>query len=300
MTDIFIIGSGPAGISAAVYAVRAGLSVAVTGKDMGALAKTDKIENYYGFPEPVSGPELHRRGIDQAKRLGVEILSHEVFGIEYRYADSSADPDSDDASNHFILSTSGGTRKAKAVILAAGTSRKAPPVPGLKEFEGKGVSYCAVCDAFFYRDLKVAVMGNGEYAVSEAKHLLPTSSEVTILTNGRDMEAEIPDGIHVRTEKIVAVTGEAVTTGVEFEDGSRLDADGIFVAEGTASATDLARKLGVVGGDGKLALNEDLSTFVPGFFAAGDCAGGMLQVAKAVYDGARAGTAAIRFIRSQK
>lgn len=300
MTDIFIIGSGPAGISAAVYAVRAGLSVAVTGKDMGALGKTEKIENYYGFPEPVSGPELYRRGIDQAKRLGAEILDSEVFGIEYRFADSSADPDSEDASGHFVLSTSGGTRKAKAVILAAGASRKAPPIAGLKEYEGRGVSYCAVCDAFFYRDLRVAVIGNGEYAVSEAKHLLPTSSEVTILTNGRDMEAEVPDGITVRTEKLAAVTGEAVTTGVEFEDGSRLDADGIFVAEGTASATDLARKLGVVDGDGKLSLNEDLSTFVPGFFAAGDCAGGMLQVAKAVYDGARAGTAAIRYLRSLK
>ena len=328
MTDIFIIGNGPAGISAAIYAVRAGLSVKATGKDAGALGKTDKIENYYGFPEPVAGKELHDRGIDQAKRLGAEILEHEVFDIEYFYASSSADPTSDEYVNHFRITTSGGVFTSKALILAAGTSRRAPAISGLKDHEGRGVSCCAVCDAFFYRDQPVAVIGNGDYALSEALHLAPTSSEVVILTDGKDFVSEklsltadeiesargadtgaikLPEDITAAvaggalrfdSRRISEIKGEPVVSSVVFSDGNELETAGVFIALGTASASDLARKLGVTDGEGKIAINEDLSTFVPGFFAAGDCTGGMLQVAKAVYDGARAGMSAVKFIRS--
>ena len=328
MTDIFIIGNGPAGISAAIYAARAGLSVKVTGKDAGALAKTDKIENYYGFPEPITGRELHERGVSQAARLGAEMLSYEVFDIEYFYADASADPSSDEYINHFKITTSNGVFTSKALILAAGTSRRAPAISGLKDHEGRGVSYCAVCDAFFYRGQPAAVIGSGDYALSEALHLAPTSSEVTILTDGKDFVSEklsltadeieaartgkagalmLPDDITAAvaggtlrfdSRRISEIKGEPVVSSVVFSDGSAIEAEGVFIALGTASASDLARKLGVTDGDGKLAVNEDLSTFVPGFFAAGDCTGGMLQVAKAVYDGALAGTSAVKFIRN--
>lgn len=327
MTDIFIIGTGPAGISAAVYAARAGLSITVTGKDAGALGKTDKIENYYGFPEAITGKELHDRGVSQAKRLGANILEYEVFDIEYFYADSLADAGSDESADHFKITTSGGVFNSKVLILAAGTSRRAPAISGLKEHEGRGVSYCAVCDAFFYKDQSVAVIGNGDYALSEALHLAPTSSEVVILTNGADFDSEnlkltaveisnlTPDEIAQKlseklinvsgieklrfdSRKITEISGEPVVSSVIFNEGDPLETSGVFIALGTASASDLARKLGVAGPDGKLAVNEDLSTFVPGFYAAGDCTGGMLQVAKAVYDGARASTAAIKFVRS--
>lgn len=327
MTDIFIIGTGPAGISAAIYAARAGLSVTVTGKDDGALGKTDKIENYYGFPEAITGKELHDQGTAQAERLGATILDHEVFDIEYLYADSSAPSDSDESADHFKITTSAGAFSSKALILAAGTSRRAPEIKGLKDHEGRGVSYCAVCDAFFYRNQPVAVIGNGDYALSEALHLAPTSSEVVILTNGMDFASEklnmtaaqineiaasgkdfeLPKDIQTLaangkirfdSRKITAIEGEPVVSSISFDRGDALETAGVFIALGTASASDLARKLGVAGPDGKLAVNEDLSTFVPGFYAAGDCTGGMLQVAKAVYDGARAGTAAIKFVRS--
>lgn len=328
MTDIFIIGNGPAGVSAAIYALRAGLSVKITGKDAGALSKTDKIENYYGFPEPITGSELHDRGISQAKHLGADILKHEVFDIEYLFADSSADPASAEYINHFRIITSGGIFNSKALILAAGTSRRAPAINGLKDHEGRGVSYCAVCDAFFYRGQPVAVIGNGDYALSEALHLVPTSSEVFILTDGNDFTSEkfsltaeaiesarmnnagaikLPDDItvavaggalHFDSRRISEIKGEPVVSSVVFNDGSDLEAAGVFIALGTASASDLARKLGVTDSEGKLVVNEDLSTFVPGFFAAGDCTGGMLQVSKAVYDGARAGTSAVKFIRN--
>lgn len=298
MTDVFIIGKGPAGISAALYTIRAGFSTVVTGKDMGALGKAERIDNYYGFAEGITAGELFENGIKGAQRLGVEVLSEEVFDIVWE-------------NDLYRITTDQGIHEAKAVILASGTSRKAPPINGLKDREGKGVSYCAVCDGFFFRQKEVCVIGNGRYAVSEALHLTPTSSKVTILTNGRELEEDaqallqeaIEGGtanLAVEKAKIAEITGDPMVDGVLLETGDKLALNGVFVAEGTASATDLARKLGVAGPDGKLMLNDDMSTYVPGFFAAGDCTGGLLQVAKAVSDGAIAGTAAGKFLRGKK
>ncbi len=286
--DVLIIGKGPAGISASLYAVRAGLEVIVLGKDSGALGKAHLIENYYGFPEGIAGAELFQNGIAGAERLGVHVAEDEVFEVSVN----------DDGS--FLLQAGNGRYQAPALILAAGTSRKAPPLAGLKEYEGRGVSYCAVCDAFFYRNLPVAVIGNAEYAVNEASHLQPVVSSVTILTDGREMEAEVPEGIAVNTKKIRELTGGDLLNKIIFEDDSSLDAEGLFVAIGTASASDLARKIGAAGPDGVIMHQEDMSTFVPGFFTAGDCNKGMLQVAKAVYEGAVAGSSAAGYVRKLK
>ena len=286
--DVLIIGKGPAGISASLYAVRAGLDVIVLGKDSGALGKAHKIDNYYGFPEGIAGEELFQNGIAGAERLGVKVIQDEVF--EMSVGEDGA----------FLLEAGTGRYRAPALILAAGTSRKVLPLKGLKEYEGRGVSYCAVCDAFFYRNLPVAVIGNAEYAVNEAVHLQPVVSAVTILTDGREMEADVPEGIAVNTAKIRELTGGDLLNRVLFEDGSSLDAEGVFVAVGTASSTDLARKIGVVDPEGQIAHQDDMSTFVPGFFTAGDCNKGMLQVAKAVYEGAVAGSSAVNYLRNLK
>lgn len=291
MTDVFIIGKGPAGISASLYAVRAGFSVTVAGKGTGALEKAHLIENYYGFPEGITGRQLAEDGIRGAVRLGVKVIEDEVFDIS---CDMAAKPPV------YTITAGHGNYQAHAVILAAGTSRKAPAISGLREHEGTGVSYCAVCDAFFYRNLPVAVIGSGEYAVNEASHLVQTSSEVTILTNGEEMSVPVPDGIRVDTRRIEAVSGDPVVSSVNFADGSSLRADGVFIAIGTASAVDLARKLGVVGQDGRLVLDEGLAAPIPGFYAAGDCNGGILQVAKAVYEGALAATSANKYLRGLK
>ena len=286
-SDVVIIGKGPAGISAALYAVRANLSVIVVGKDSGALGKAHKIDNYYGFPEGITGKELFENGIQGAQRLGVEVITDEIFEI-------------DSENNLFRLTGSAADYEAPACILAAGSSRKTPPIRGLKEYEGKGVSYCAVCDAFFYRNLPVAVIGSEEYAASEAAHLQPIASEVTILTNGGPMNAAVPEGVSVNEKMIQNVSGGDLLTTVTFEDGSTLRTDGLFVAIGTASSTDLARKLGVVTPEGKIESDENMATFIPGFYTAGDCNGGLLQVAKAVCDGAIAGTSAVRYLREKK
>lgn len=286
-SDVVIIGKGPAGISAALYAVRANLSVTVVGKDSGALGKAHQIDNYYGFPEGISGTQLFQDGIRGAERLGVKVITDEIFEIS-----------NDD--NKFHLTGSTADYEAPVCILAAGSSRKSPPIRGLKDYEGKGVSYCAVCDAFFYRNLPVAVIGSEQYAASEAAHLLQVASEVTILTNGGPMNAPVPEGAKVNEKMIRYVSGTDLLTTVVFEDGSSINVDGVFIAVGTASSVDLARKLGVVTPEGTIETDENMATFIPGFYTAGDCNGGLLQVAKAVCDGAIAGTSAVKYLRNMK
>ena len=173
MKKVIIIGSGPAGISAALYLQRSGKTeVCVIAKGIGALDKADKIENYYGFAEPISGKALHENGITGAKRLGVFFIEEEVVSLAYNDA---LQP---------VVYTDRNSYTADAVLLATGSSRQTVPVKGLKEHEGKGVSYCAVCDAFFFRGKDVCVLGSGEYAVHEAQVLQSTARSVTMLTNG--------------------------------------------------------------------------------------------------------------------
>lgn len=164
MPKIVIIGSGPAGISAALYAVRAGVDTTVLTKGPGALHRAEKIENYYGFAEPVSGAELERRSIENAKRLGVRFVTAEAVGLTY--------------TDKLTVETVDKNYPADAVILATGASRAVPRIPGLAGLEGHGVSYCAACDAFFYRGKDVAVLGSGEYALHEVQALLPDRKSV--------------------------------------------------------------------------------------------------------------------------
>lgn len=284
MPSILIIGGGPAGLSAAIYAARAGIQTIVAYKDGGALEKTDKIENYFGFVDVVSGPELLERGRAQAERLGAQLIQTEVTGVEY-------------AEKGFTVKTTQGVFPADAVILATGAPRAIPPIPGVRELEGRGVSYCAICDAFFYRGKAVAVLGEGEYALEEARTLLPVAASVTLLTSGAPAPSELPEGLLVDTRPVAAVEGEDKVARVTFESGDPLAVDGVFIAYGTAGSSDFARKLGAQLDGNKIQTAEDGATAVPGLFAAGDCTGGLLQVVKAVSDGAQAALSAIKFIR---
>lgn len=209
MPNIVIIGGGPAGLSAAIYAVRAGMQATVLYKDGGALAKTDKIENYFGFIESVSGAELLERGQKQAERLGAVLRQTEVTGIEY-------------AAQGFTVKTADGVFDADAVILATGSPRAVPKIEGVAAFEGRGVSYCAICDAFFYRGKDVAVLGQGEYALEEARVLLPVAQSVTLLTDGSEAPADLPDGLRVETRKVSAIEGDELVSRVAFAEGESL------------------------------------------------------------------------------
>lgn len=279
MADVIILGTGPAGISASLYTARAGMDTLVLGRDGGALEKTDRIENYYGFPQPISGGELIRNGIAQAERLGVRVVRTEVLGISCDGA--------------FSVQTADGAYTAPEVILATGSSRRSPKIEGLKEFEGHGVSYCAVCDGFFYRKKEVAVLGEGDYALHEAMELLPIVGKVTVLTNGREPKAQFPPEIEVVAKEIAALRGDGVLKSVEFRDGGSLAVGGLFVAEGVAGSADLAKKLGAETDGPVIRADRNGRTNIPGLYAAGDCMGGLLQIAKAVGDGAAAGTSAI-------
>lgn len=284
MPSILIVGGGPAGLSAAIYAARANIQTTVLYKDGGALEKTDKIENYFGFVDVISGPDLLTRGRAQAERLGAQLIQTEVTGIEY-------------AEKGFSVKTTAGAYAADAIILATGAPRATPPIAGVHEFEGRGVSYCAICDALFYRGKAVTVLGEGEYALEEARTLLPVATSVTLLTNGAPAPANLPEGLLVDTRKVAAVEGDDKVTGVSFADGQPIAVDGVFIAYGTAGSGDFARKLGAQVEGNKIQVGTDLSTAVPGLFAAGDCTGGLLQVAKAVSDGAQAAMNAIKFVR---
>ena len=291
--DILIIGSGPAGISAALYAKRAGADVTLISRGSGALAKAERIENYYGLAEPVSGAELEANGIAGAKRLGVKFVEGEVVGLAMN-----------DDFTGLVVQTAKEKFEAGAVILAAGSTRLAPKIPGLKEMEGKGVSYCAICDAFFYRGKVAAVLGEGEYALHEAEILLPHASKVMLFTNGKEPTVAIPDSIEVHKKKVSAVeaatdNGMERVSGVMTEDGTFTPVNGLFVALGTAGSIDLARKIGAAVDNNRIVTDAEMATNVPGLYAAGDCNGGLLQVVKAAYEGAVAGLAAAKYVRKR-
>ena len=279
MYDVIVIGSGPAGITAAIYAKRRNLSILVISKGNGTLQKAEKID-YYGFENGISGKELYVNGIKQAKNLGIDFIEDEVINIEYI--------------NQFTIETVNSKYEAKAVILATGVSRNVPNIKGIKEFEGKGVSYCAVCDSFFYKGKDVAVLGDGNYAIHEFETLKPIASSVTILTNGNTMVENRDSSIEVNSKKIREFRGDTKLEKVEFEDNTIQNLNGVFIAMGTASSSDLARKIGARIENNNIVVNENMETTVPSLFACGDCTGGLLQISKAVYEGAKAGLAVLK------
>lgn len=286
MYDAVMIGSGPAGLSAALYTSRANLTTLVIGKDRGALEKADRIENYFGMAEPISGCELVENTKTQARSLGVELVEDEIFHITWN--------------GHFILEGKNGTYESLTVLLATGTGRKTLKIEGIKELEGRGVSYCAVCDAFFYRGKEVAVLGNEDYAIHEMSQILPVVKSAVLLTNGRELKTEVPEGVRVIREPLRSVDGTERVEGITFEDGSSIAVEGLFVALGSAGAMELARKAGAFTEGQNIKVNERMETNIPGLYAAGDCIGGLLQISTAVGEGAQAAMSMIPFVRRQR
>lgn len=285
MYDVIIIGAGPAGVSSAVYAKRGGLNVLVIAKDTGTLEKAKKIENYYGF-KSITGEELYKNGLEQLKHLNIELVKDEVVQLNY--------------TNKFEVTTVNNVFESKYVVLATGVSRNVPNIRGIKEFEGKGVSYCAICDAFFYRNKNVAVLGSGNYAIHEAEILKPVAKSVTLLTNNEKLVENRDIDLNVNEKKIREVRGYDKVDEVVFDDDTKEKVNGIFVAIGTASTNDLARKIGARVENNNIVVNENLETNVPGLYACGDCTGGILQISKATYEGTKVGLEIINKIKNGK
>lgn len=199
MYDVIIVDAGPAGISASLYTLRRNLKTLIIYKEKSALEKSKKIENYYGFENGISGEELYNIGIRQAKNIGAEIVKDEVTNIQIDYLNSNIEY----KKQIFKVQTLNNEFEAKAVILATGNKKSKPNIKNIDEYEwDKGISYCAVCDGFFYRNKDVAVIGNGDYAISEAMDLQNIAKSITILTNGRQAPEYRTENVDVNTKEI--------------------------------------------------------------------------------------------------
>ena len=284
MIDVLVIGAGPAGISAAIYAKRAGASVMVLFKGESNLEKAHKIDNYYGFENGIDGKSLYQAGIKQAQNLEIDVKEEEVFSIKKE--------------EFFCVETENNTYEAKTVIIATGNKKIRPNIKGILDFEGKGISYCAICDGFFYRKKDVAVIGNGKFAIKEAEDLKNIANSVTILTNG-DKFVDSLD-YKIDTRKIKEIHGENKVNAVEFEDGEIVPVDGIFIAVGEAGGTDFAKKMGIMLNGDSIIVDDKMRTNIEGLFSCGNVVGDLLQVCKATYEGAKAGLSAVQYLKENK
>ena len=285
MYDVIILGAGPAGISAGLYAKRANKNVLILYYGKSNLEKATSIYNYYGFEEGIVGEELYNKGIKQAENLKIDLKKEEVLNIE-KINDS------------FIVKTTENEYSSKTVIIATGNKKLRPNIKGIAKFEGKGISYCAVCDGFFYKNRNVAVIGNGKFALHEAEDLKQIANHITILTDGLKLEDKTE--FEVNNKKIKEIHGEDKVTCVEFEDGSKLEINGIFTALGEAGGSSFAKKMGVITNGYNIKVNENMETNIPGLYSCGNATGGLLQVCKAVYEGAKAGLSAVDFLNRKE
>ena len=286
MYDVIILGGGPAGVSASLYSKRANKNVLIIYSEESGLMKAHKIDNYYGFENGISGEDLYNAGIKQAQNIGVDTVKEEVIKIE---------PEN----GFFKVFTDKKTYDSKAIILAIGAKKNTLKIPGIKELEGKGISYCAICDGFFYRNKDVVVIGSGNYAISETNDLINVANKITILTNGERAPEFRAENVDVVTKNIKEISGENKVQEVRFQDDSAIKVDGVFIAQGTAGAGELAKKLGIITKGDKIVVDDNMATNIKGIFACGDCTGGLLQVSKAVYEGAKAGLSTVEYINKE-
>ncbi len=301
--DIAVIGGGPAGLTAGLYAGRGGLRAAIIEKlaTGGLVANTERIDNYPGFPEGISGFELAQRMQAQASRFGAEFVSGEVTGI-------SVEPRS------FSISLASKEKiVARAAIVATGAHPKALGVPGERDLLGKGVSYCAVCDGAFFRGKEVAVIGGGDSAVQEAVYLAGLCPKVTVVHRRSSLRAaeslqKVAFGnrriAFAWNKTVTAIEGKEGIEGVRMMDKETLKeeflpAQGAFIYVGYRPNSGPVEGLVKLDEGGYVLADENLMTSVPGIFAAGDVRRKLVrQISSAVGDGAAAAVAAQQYIES--
>ena len=294
--DVVVIGAGPAGLSAAIYLARANLKVLVLDNPKeGALKKAEVIENYFGI-ESISGKELIKIGRKQAEKFGAVIKDEPAISIK-----------PGPLGKGYIVETAEGEYKAKGLIIATGAKRVKPKIKNLEKFEGKGVSYCVVCDAFFFRNKKVGIVGSKDYAAKETIELLSYTKDITLFTNGDKIEISEnlfeklkENNIKIVETPIKELFGNEKLEGVILENGEKIELDGLFIAVGTGGAEDFARMLGIMIENGLIKVDKNQSTGVPFVYACGDCASEDKQVAIAVGDGARAALNLIKELKGIK
>lgn len=321
MYDMIIIGAGPAGLSAAIYGIRAGKSVLVLeGKTYGGqIINTPEVENYPGIKK-MSGFEFAKGLYEQAKDLGAQIKmekvvsveksdNREVSDMEAAQSDGNEEGGGNDAPV-FVVNTSKNSYECGALIFATGAKNRLLGLAGEQELTGAGISYCATCDGMFYRDKVVAVNGGGSTALEDALFLSNYCKEVYLI-HRRDAfrgEQKLVDALEKRenvkfilNSVVTGLTGEGKLEGISIKnkDGEEktLKVDGLFIAIGQEPETAVAKEMVAMDEKGYIRAGEDCRTTVPGVFVAGDCRTKTVrQLTTAAADGAVAALMAVEYL----
>ena len=298
--DVVIIGGGPAGLSAGIYAARARLKSLLIERGVvgGQITDAELVENYPGFAEGVSGFELGQLMHQQATRYGLETLLAEATGLELK-------------GEKKVVVTTKGKFTTKAVIIASGSQRRKLGIPGEEEFTGKGVSYCATCDAPFFKEEPVAVVGGGDAAITEALYLAKFASRVKVIHRRNELRATRILQEKALSESKLEFIWNTVVEEIEGKDKvkrlklsnvitgekSTLDVAGVFISVGLKPNTDYLKGGLPLDAAGYIITNEKMETGIPGIFAAGDVRlNSARQAITAAGDGATAAIYAKRFI----
>ena len=298
--DVIIIGGGPAGLTAGLYASRANLNSLLIEKGLvgGQISTAEKVDNYPGFPDGIDGFELTDLMHRQATKYGLKTIIAEVATIEPQ-------------EKQIVIKTTEGDYTAKALIIASGSDRQKLGIPGEKEFTGKGVAYCATCDAAFFRDVPVVVVGGGNAAITEALHLAKFASKVTIIHRRDKLRASAILQEKAFSEPKIDFIWNSVVEEIEGEDTvkriklrqvktdekSTMEIAGVFVAVGLKPNTDYLKGILRVDAGGYVTTDDKMETNVPGIFAAGDARhNSARQAITAAGDGATAAFYAEKFL----
>ena len=302
--DVVIIGAGPAGMTAAVYASRANLATLMLERGIpgGQMANTEEVENYPGF-DTILGPELSTKMFEHAKK----------FGAEYAYGDVS---EVIDGKEYKTIKAGSKEYKTRAIIITTGAEYKKMGVPGENELGGRGVSYCAVCDGAFFKNKNLIVVGGGDSAVEEGMYLTRFAEKVTIVHRRDKLRAQkILQDRAFANKKIDFIWNNTVkeinekdgkvgsVTLVNTVDGSEstVDADGVFIYIGMNPLTKPFESLGITNEAGYIPTNEQMETKIPGIYAAGDVRDKTLrQIVTATGDGSIAAQAVQHYVEELK
>ncbi|PTF57495.1 thioredoxin-disulfide reductase [Staphylococcus chromogenes] len=302
--DVAIIGAGPAGMTASVYASRANLDTVMIERGMpgGQMANTEEVENFPGF-EMISGPDLSSKMFEHAKKFGAEYQYGDIKGIENK-------------GDYKVIDLGSSQVEATAVIIATGAEYKKIGVPGESELGGRGVSYCAVCDGAFFKNKNVYVIGGGDSAVEEGTFLTKFADKVTIVHRRDKLRAQkILQDRAFKNEKIDFIWNHTLKsvneengkvgslTLVSTVDGSEqtVEADGLFVYIGMKPLTQPFENLGITNDAGYIVANPDMSTAVKGIYVAGDVREkGLRQIVTATSDGSIAAQSVQEYIETLK
>ncbi len=298
--DVIIVGGGPAGFAAALYAARARLNTLLIEKMFsgGMMATTHLMENYPGFEEPISGPDLAIRMENQARKFGAQVVNEQVLSLQLDTLIKTVNTDEN-------------TYLSKVVILCTGTTPKTLGLNEEERFQGSGLSYCATCDGAFYRNQAVAVVGGGDTAVEDALYLARICSHVTIvhrrdtLRATRILQEEVFNHKQIElrwNSELVQILGEKKVAGIKVRNladdkVTELAVAGVFLAVGSSPNTELVREVLQLSEGGYIRTNEQMETNLPGVYAAGDVRDKIFrQVITAAADGSIAASMAERYI----